>query len=65
MPLGGVTLWVFARTNQATLTDHLVGLAVALLIHALIKALIIVRVVTRKRQLARPSEALRTKQLQI
>lgn len=51
IPLGGITLWVFAGISEVTLTDHLIGLAAAILIHAGI----IVRVVTRKRQLARPA----------
>jgi hypothetical protein len=50
MPLGGLTLWVLAGTGEITLTDHLVGLTVAILIHAGI----IARVVTRKRQLDLP-----------
>ncbi len=54
MPLGGVTLWVLAGTGEVTATDHLIGFATALLIHAGI----IVRVVTRKRQLARPNALL-------
>ena len=49
IPLGGVTLWVLAGTGEVTLTDHLIGLATALLVHVGI----IVRVVTRKRQFAR------------
>lgn len=48
MPLGGVTLWALAGTGQVTIADHLIGLGAALLIHAGI----IVRVVTRKRQLS-------------
>ena len=51
IPLGGITLWVFAGISEVTLTDHLIGLAAAILIHAGI----IARVVTRKRQLARPA----------
>jgi hypothetical protein len=51
IPLGGITLWVFARISEVTLTDHLIGLTAAILIHAGI----IARVVTRKRQLARPA----------
>ena len=54
MPLGGITLWVLAGTGEVTATDHLIGLATALLIHAGI----IVRVVTRKRQLAGPGALL-------
>jgi hypothetical protein len=52
MPLGGLTLWVLAGTGEVTVTDHLVGLGVALLIHAGI----IVRVLTRKRQLDLPDD---------
>ncbi len=50
MPLGGMTLWVLAGMGDVTVMDHLIGLAVALLIHAGI----IARVVTRKRQLDLP-----------
>jgi hypothetical protein len=56
MPLGFITLWVLAGTDEITLTDHLVGLAVALLIHAGI----IVRVLTRKQQLASPDDIVAT-----
>lgn len=47
IPLGIVTLVVLAGTGEVTVADHLIGLAVALLVHAAI----IVRVITRKRQL--------------
>jgi hypothetical protein len=48
MPLGGITLWVLAGTGEVSATDHLIGLAAAILIHAGI----ILRVATRRRQLA-------------
>lgn len=48
IPLGVFTLWVLAGTGEIAASDHLIGLAVALIIHAGI----IVRVVTRKRELA-------------
>ena len=48
IPLGSVTLWVLAGTGEVSLADHIIGLAAAFAIHAAI----IVRVVTRKRQLA-------------
>jgi hypothetical protein len=54
IPLGVATLLVLAGTSEVTPTDHVIGLAVALLIHIGI----IFLVVTRKRQLTRP--ALRT-----
>jgi Protein of unknown function with HXXEE motif len=47
IPLGGATLWVLAGTNQATVADHIIGLAMAIAIHAGI----LVRVATRKREL--------------
>lgn len=47
LPLGIATLWVLAGTSEASAMDHVVGLATALVIHAGI----IVRVMTRKRQL--------------
>jgi hypothetical protein len=47
IPLGLVTLVVMAGLGDVTVTDHIVGLAVAILIHAAI----IVRVLTRKRKL--------------
>ena len=53
IPLGVVTLVVLAGTGQVTLADHVIGLAVAILIHAAI----IVRVISRKRQLARHPSA--------
>ncbi|WP_260740634.1 HXXEE domain-containing protein [Tunturiibacter lichenicola] len=49
IPLGVATLWVLARTGEVTPTDHVIGLAAALVIHAGI----ILLVVIRKRQLAR------------
>jgi hypothetical protein len=51
IPLGVVTLVVLAGTGQVTLTDHIIGLAAAILIHAAI----IVRVVTTKRRLTNHS----------
>lgn len=51
IPLGLVTLRVLAGHPEVTRTDHILGLAVALLIHAAI----IVRVVSRKRQLRLPA----------
>lgn len=48
IPLGIATLVVLAGTGKVTFADHLSGVAAAILIHAAI----IVRVVTRKRQLA-------------
>jgi hypothetical protein len=56
MPLGGVTLWVLAGTGEVTLSDHLIGLGVAILIHAGI----LVRIVTRKRQLEMSGNAARS-----
>jgi hypothetical protein len=53
MPLGIATLWVMAGASEITPTDHLIGLAAALIIHAAIVALI----VARKRRLARPLPA--------
>jgi len=53
IPLGLVTLRVLAGDPEVTRTDHLVGFGVAILIHAAI----IVRVVSRKRQLSLPSGA--------
>jgi hypothetical protein len=50
IPLGVATLLVLARTGEVTSTDHVIGLAAALLIHIGI----ILLVVTRKRQLTRP-----------
>jgi hypothetical protein len=49
IPLGIATLLVLAGTGEVTPTDHVIGLAVALLIHIGI----ILLVVTRKRQLTR------------
>ena len=49
IPLGIATLLVLAGTREATPTDHVIGLAAALLIHAGI----IMLVGTRKRQLIR------------
>jgi len=49
IPLGVATLLVLARTGEVTPTDHVIGLAAALLIHIGI----ILLVVTRKRQLTR------------
>jgi hypothetical protein len=51
IPLGVATIWVLTRTGEATCTDHVIGLAVALLIHAGI----ILLVATHKRQLSRPT----------
>ena len=51
IPLGLVTLRVLAGHPEVTRTDHILGLAVALLIHAAI----IVRVVSRKRLLRLPA----------
>ena len=51
IPLGLVTLRVLAGHPEVTLADHILGLAVALLIHAAI----LVRVVSRKRQLSLPA----------
>ena len=51
IPLGLVTLRVLAGHPEVTRTDHILGLAVALLIHAAI----LVRVVSRKRQLSLPA----------
>ena len=51
IPLGLVTLRVLAGHPEVTRTDHILGLAVALLIHAAI----IVRVVSRRRQLRLPA----------
>ena len=51
IPLGLVTLRVLAGHPEVTRTDHILGLAVALLIHAAI----LVRVVSRKRQLRLPA----------
>jgi hypothetical protein len=48
IPLGIVTLWVLAATGEVTPTDHFIGLSSAVAIHAAI----MVRVFTRKRQLA-------------
>jgi len=50
IPLGVATLLVLAGTGEVTPTDHVIGLGAALLIHIGI----ILRVVTRKRQLTRP-----------
>ena len=49
IPLGVATLWVLAQTGAVTTTDHVVGLAAAILIHAAI----MFRVVTRSRKLVR------------
>ena len=49
MPLGVATLWVLAQTGAVTTTDHIVGLAAAILIHAAI----MVQVMTQRRKLAR------------
>ena len=51
IPLGLVTLRVLSGYPEVTRTDHILGLAVALLIHAAI----LVRVVSRKRQLSLPA----------
>lgn len=50
IPLGIATLWVLAGASEITRTDHLIGLAAALVIHAAIVALI----VFRKRRLLMP-----------
>ena len=49
LPLGVVTLWVLSGNAQISATDHLIGLGLAILIHAAIVA----RVVRNKRQLDR------------
>lgn len=49
LPLGVVTLWVLSGNAQVSVADHLVGLGLAILIHAAIVA----RVVRNKRQLDR------------
>lgn len=38
LPLGGMTLYEFAQIGQASVADHLVGLGLAILIHAVIIA---------------------------
>lgn len=53
IPLGIATLRVLAQTGAVTTTDHVIGLAAAILIHAAI----MVRVVTRRRKLARSTLA--------
>jgi hypothetical protein len=47
---------VLAGTGEVTLSDHLIGLGVAILIHAGI----LVRIVTRKRQLEMSGNAARS-----
>ena len=49
LPLAVVTLWVLAGDVDVTATDHVIGLGLAILIHAAI----VVRVVRHKRQLDR------------
>lgn len=49
LPLGVVTLWVLSGNAQISAADHLIGLGLAILIHAAIVA----RVVRNKRQLDR------------
>ncbi|QYZ70121.1 HXXEE domain-containing protein [Neotabrizicola shimadae] len=49
IPLGALTLWVLAGNADVTATDHVIGLGLAILIHAAI----VVRVVRHKRQLDR------------
>jgi len=49
LPLAVVTLWVLAGNAGVTATDHVIGLGLALLIHAAI----VVRVIRHKRQLDR------------
>lgn len=53
LPLGAVTLWVLAGRADVTLADHAIDLGAAILIHAGI----MVRVATRRRQLAVPGRA--------
>jgi hypothetical protein len=55
IPLGIATLWMVASAGDTTWTDHLIGFAAALIVHAAIIALI----VARKLQLARPVPASR------
>jgi Protein of unknown function with HXXEE motif len=50
IPLGIATLWMMASTGELTPADHIIGFATALLVHAGIIALIVIR----KRQLVRP-----------
>lgn len=49
LPLGVLTLWVLSGNAQVTAADHLIGLGLAILIHAAILA----RVVRNKRKLDR------------
>ena len=53
LPLGVVTLWVLSGNAQISAADHLIGLGLAILIHAAIVA----RVVRNKRQLDRMASA--------
>lgn len=53
LPLGAVTLWVLSGNAQVTATDHVIGLGLAILIHAAI----VVRVIRHKRQLDRMPSA--------
>lgn len=53
LPLGAATLWVLSGNAQVTATDHVIGLGLAILIHAAIVA----RVIRRKRQLDRMPSA--------
>lgn len=47
LPLGGVTLYEFARSGQATVADHIAGFGVAVLVHAAI----MVHVLTNRKRL--------------
>lgn len=46
IPLGGLTLWVLAVSDQITMADHLIGLGFSMLVHASIAF----RVLTQRRR---------------